>query len=73
MNRMPKDFAVLSSIMAFCLANIVCLLRDCPPMLSTKRAAVCAVALGAIVWACTHIAVSVVRDGMQDRGDGPLA
>jgi hypothetical protein len=67
---MPRDVATLSSIMAFCLANIVCLLRDCPPLLSTKRATICAVVLGSIVWACTHIAIGVVREGMRshDRG-----
>jgi hypothetical protein len=71
MNKLPKRLATLGGIVGFCTAQLLCLLRDSPPLCSMKRALVCALVLAVLTWLCAHVAVSVFQDGMRRPGEGP--
>ena len=71
MSSLPKSLATLAAVMAFCASELLCLLRNCPPLSSMKRAAACALLLGTLCWVCAHVGLSVLRDGLRDdSGNG---
>ena len=71
MNRLPQRLATLGGIVGFCMAQLLCLLRGSPPLGSVKKAARCALVLAVLTWLCTHVAVSVFRDGLRRPEEGP--
>ena len=67
MRDLPKSFGTLGAVVAFCSAEMVGLLRECPPLSAAKRAALCALALGLVSWAAAHVALSVLRAGAESE------
>jgi hypothetical protein len=71
MNRLPKSLAMLGGIVGFCAAQLLSMLRGTPPLGAMKRALVCALALAALSWLCTHVAVSVFQEGLRHPESKP--
>ena len=65
MHSLPRNLGLLGGIVAFCAALLLGLLQDYPPLMATRKAAICAVALALVAWLCTRIAIGVMRDGMR--------
>ena len=66
MHSLPRSFATLAAVVAFCTGALAAMLRHSPPLAAARRAGLCALALGLLVWVCTHIALSVLRDGLTE-------
>ena len=67
MHSLPRRIGVLGGIVVFCGALLLGLLRDYRPLVAVRKAALSGALLAALTWSCTHIAVSVVRDGSRRR------
>jgi hypothetical protein len=69
MNNLPKNFAILGGIVTFCAAEMLCLLRDNPPLTSLKRAGTSALIAAAVIWICGLVAISVLQEGLKPKTD----
>jgi len=70
MNKLAKDMGMLGGIVAFCAGLLVGLLRDCPPILAVKKAALCGLILGVVAWMGVQVALGVMGVGVvKDQED----
>jgi hypothetical protein len=70
MSKLPKKLALLGGIVAFCLVQLLSMLRGVAPLGSLKRALVSAVVVAAMTGLCARIAAGVLREGQGHSGEG---
>jgi hypothetical protein len=68
MSKLPKHLGLLGGIVAFCAGLLVALLCECPPLAAARKAGLCALVSGSLVWVCAGIGVGVLQDGLSRRG-----